>query len=52
MSSPKNKDAATTQVPTNIEMREPKMTRERMSRPSSSVPNQCDEDGGERRAGR
>src|SRR5580658_9226499 len=28
------------------------MTRERMSRPSSSVPNQCADDGGSRRAGR
>src|SRR5580693_3378124 len=28
------------------------MTRERMSRPSSSVPNQCADDGESRRAGR
>src|ERR1700692_2446609 len=28
------------------------MTRERMSRPSSSVPNQCADDGGSRREGR
>src|SRR5437868_5911446 len=50
--SPMIRDANTTLVPTSMEMRAPKMTRERMSRPNSSVPNQCAFDGGCNRAGR
>ena len=46
------RDTATTQLPTSMEMREPKMRRERMSRPSSSVPHQWVEDGLARRLGR
>src|SRR5437588_579118 len=45
-------DASTTLVPTSIEMRAPKITREKMSRPTSSVPNQCAADGGIKRDGR
>src|SRR5436190_550527 len=47
-----NKDALTTPTPTSIEMRAPWITRERTSRPNSSVPNQCADEGGFRREGR
>src|SRR5947209_6700886 len=50
--SPSRSDPATTLPPTSMEMRAPWITREKMSRPSSSVPNQCAALGGCRREGR
>src|SRR6266850_839052 len=52
MMRPSSNEQATTLLPTNIEMRVPQMRRERMSRPSSSVPLRCCAEGGCRRLGR
>src|SRR5467141_3856685 len=38
---PSRSEHATTLLPTNKEIRAPQIRRERMSRPSSSVPHQC-----------
>src|ERR1044072_5111645 len=42
---PKKAETATTTIPTSSEIRAPKTTREKMSRPVESVPNQCAADG-------
>src|ERR1700687_876210 len=41
MMRPSRSEHATTLLPTNKEIRAPQIRRERMSRPSSSVPHQC-----------
>ena len=43
---PKKAETATTISPTSNEMRAPNTTRENMSRPVESVPNQCAAVGG------
>src|ERR1041385_3642776 len=50
--SPNANEKPTTLMPTSMEMRAPYIARESMSRPNSSVPNQCAADGGVKRAGR
>src|SRR6266704_1926891 len=45
MAVPTRADTATTTMPTSNEIRAPKTTREKMSRPVESVPNQCAIDG-------
>src|ERR1700682_6447025 len=52
MMSPSKSEHATTLLPTNKEIRAPQMRRERMSRPSSSVPHQCCVEGACKRFGR
>src|SRR5258708_40356305 len=52
MMRPSRSEHATTLLPTNKEIRAPQIRRERMSRPSSSVPHQCCGDGVCRRFGR
>src|SRR6185437_6371003 len=47
---PAKRAIATTEVATSMEIRVPKMTRERISRPNSSVPNQWVAEGPSRRA--
>ena len=47
MITPITVDSADAASPTSIEMRAPKMTRLRMSRPRLSVPSQYVADGGE-----
>src|SRR6266404_3963611 len=49
---PRKSEHTTTLLPTNIEMRAPQIRRERMSRPSSSVPQRCCDEGGCKRLGR
>src|SRR5271166_1890847 len=49
---PSRSEQATTLLPTNSEMRAPQIRRERMSRPSSSVPHQCCNEGDCRRFGK
>src|SRR5216684_7877309 len=45
MMRPSRSEHATTLLPTNKEIRAPQIRRERMSRPSSSVPHQCCAEG-------
>src|SRR5712692_6424561 len=52
MMRPSRSEHATTLLPTNKEIRAPQMRRERMSRPSSSVPHQCCAEGVCKRFGR
>src|SRR5260221_13422933 len=52
MMRPSRSEHATTLLPTNKEIRAPQISRERMSRPSSSVPHQCCADGVCKRFGR
>src|SRR5450755_3613565 len=52
MMSPIKSEPATTLLPTKREMRAPQIRRERMSRPSSSVPHQCWAEGVCSRLGR
>src|SRR6202521_6005126 len=52
MMRPSRSEHATTLLPTNKEIRAPQMRRERMSRPSSSVPHQCCTEGVCKRFGR
>src|SRR5713226_540263 len=52
MMRPRKSEQTTTLLPTNIEMRAPQIKRERMSRPSSSVPQRCCDEGGCSRWGR
>src|SRR5260221_8245675 len=52
MMRPSRSEHAATLVPTNKEIRAPQMRRERMSRPSSSVPHQCCAEGVCKRFGR
>src|SRR5208283_4969761 len=52
MMRPSRSDPATTLLPTKREIRAPQIRRERMSRPSSSVPHQCSAEGDCRRFGK
>src|SRR4030081_4115262 len=52
MTTPSRSEHATTLLPTNNEIRAPQIRRERMSRPSSSVPPQCCGEGVCRRFGK
>src|SRR6202165_2997668 len=52
MMRPRRSEQATTLLPTNKEIRAPQIRRERMSRPSSSVPHQCCVEGVCKRFGR
>src|ERR1700692_471270 len=52
MMRPSRSEHATTPLPKNKEIRAPQMRRERMSRPSSSVPHQCCGEGVCKRFGR
>src|SRR6266446_6103218 len=52
MMRPSRSEHATTLLPTNKEIRAPQIRRERMSRPSSSVPHQCCAEGVCKRFGR
>src|ERR1700731_4802438 len=52
MMRPSRSEHVTTLLPTNKEIRAPQMRRERMSRPSSSVPHQCCAEGVCKRFGR
>src|SRR5437879_13552263 len=52
MIRPIRSEHATTLLPTNKEIRAPQIRRERMSRPSSSVPHQCCVEGVCKRFGR
>src|ERR1039458_7111904 len=52
MMRPSKSENATTLLPTNREIRAPQIRRERMSRPSSSVPHQCCAEGVCKRFGR
>src|ERR1039457_158202 len=52
MMRPSRSEHATTLLPTNREILAPQIRRERMSRPSSSVPHQCCAEGVCRRFGR
>src|SRR5437588_2787118 len=52
MMRPSRSEHATTLLPTNKEIRAPQISRERMSRPSSSVPHQCCAEGVYKRFGR
>src|SRR5260370_42573504 len=52
MMRPSRSEHATTLLPTNREIRAPQIRRERMSRPSSSVPHQCCVEGVCKRFGR
>src|SRR4029077_10617977 len=52
MMRPSRSEHATTLLPTNKEIRAPQIKRERMSRPSSSVPHQCCVEGVCKRFGR
>src|ERR1700731_4128315 len=52
MISPSSNEPATTLLPTKSEIRAPQISRERMSRPSSSVPHQTFIDGACNRFGK
>src|SRR5450755_2831472 len=52
MMRPRKSEPTTTLLPTKREMRAPQIRRERMSRPSSSVPHQCWVEGVCKRFGR
>src|SRR6202051_1195987 len=52
MMRPSRSEHATTLLPTNKEIRAPQIRRDRMSRPSSSVPHQCCAEGVCKRFGR
>src|ERR1700721_451101 len=52
MMRPRKSEHATTLLPTSNEIRAPQTRRERMSRPSSSVPHRCCVDGDCKRVGK